>query len=111
MNWPVWWPLSIHCGTVTPEAALANGSFLDATICPNANQIGPDAFPLIVLGTVFLVAYIASGSMVVPLVLAILVGGAIIATTTSIATQLLVVGFIVGWSVLLWLNWRRMGNP
>lgn len=105
------------CGDYGPElssltSALVDGKFFDAITCAFANEMGGALFALMVFGALGMSLYIYSGSVIVPVVLAIIMGSAILVTLPSSAAQLagiviLLTVTVGGYLMVLWLNRRR----
>lgn len=76
---------------------LTDFQFWKAFVCPYANNMGG----LLVVGTLFYFGlaapiYITTGSIIMPLVLLLLVGGAVMAQTAAPATPIAVIVLLFG---------------
>lgn len=96
------------CGDyATYNDFLRNGQFMDAIICPYADQMGMMVFAMLVYGAISLSLYIYTGSIIIPLVLAILIGGIVLIELPAIAVNLAVLVAVVALAVGVYLLYRR----
>lgn len=78
--------------------ALQNEAFRDAMICLYVDNLGSTLAGLMIYGAVSLYLYIRTGSVIVPFVLVVLVGAAVLPTlpANAIAAAVVVLLFVVG---------------
>lgn len=90
--------------------ALANGSFMDALTCPPINQMGPQVLPLMVFGTLGLALYVYTESLIVPLVLAVIIGAVFMSSLSGAPVGIAVLVLVMVLTLAVWLVYARMGR-
>lgn len=109
-----WLPLqAADCGELGGNYtdAAVNGSFWLAFGCPYEDQVGQIVFPTMVFGAIGLAMYIYTGSIIIPLVLAILVGSVILVQVSAVSVQLMGIVVILVMTAGLWILYQRLGRP
>lgn len=86
---------------------IRNGQFMDAIICPYADQMGMMVFAMLVYGAISTSLYIYTGSIIIPLVLAILIGAIVMIELPAIAANIAVLAAVVVIAVGVYLLYRR----
>jgi hypothetical protein len=78
---------------------MANWQFFDAVYCLYGEQVGFFLFPLLAYGALATALYIFAGSLIMPLVLTIILGGVVVAQLPPGPVRL--VGIVVLFAVAL----------
>lgn len=87
---------------------LSNGQFFDAVTCPYFDQMGIPLTSMIAFAAIGLGLYVYSGSMALPLAVAILVGAALLAVVPGIGVNLVGIALVLGLAVAGFILVRRL---
>lgn len=91
------------------DAAKAN-EYVEWIWCPMADQLGAPVAGLLIYGGVGTYLYIRTGSMVLPVQLAIIFGGAALSWVTATAVSIVAAAVLFIVAVLATLLVRRIGR-
>lgn len=93
--------------TIDPSTYLSNFEFIKAFTCVYANSMGFLALGLLVYGAISARIYIQTGSAMIPVVLLLLTGGAVMTQVAAIGTTIAAVLFLtVGAGIITYVYWR-----
>lgn len=89
---------------------FAEGQFFDAIYCPFVDVMGPVAAPLMFFAPVAIGLYLVSGSFLLPAVVAILVGAAVVVQAPAIAVNIVGIVIVLGIAFAVFVMLLRLNR-
>jgi len=96
------------CGVVDPFAIAGDGEILKAVLCTYGDSVTVAGLIMVGWFTVASMSYIRTGSMAMPTVLTLLIGGASIASLPSVGLDIVGIALVGGGAVIVVLFLRRL---
>jgi hypothetical protein len=101
----------MSCGDFAQYSEFfANGQFIDGIYCPFVDVLGPVAAPLMFFAPIGVGLYLASGSFLLPAIVAILVGSVVIVQAPGIAVNIVGIVLIIGIALAVFVMLLRLNR-